>query len=95
MGLSRRRDVAAVALEAGSIVLLAGAVGAAVATAVAAPIAHHVDALPLYAPSPTLIVPWTALALGLAAAVLAGAVFGAITVAVASRSDVAEALRVA
>ena len=46
-------------------------VGAAVAIAAASPIAHHVDALPLYAPSPTLIVPWTTIALGLAAAVTA------------------------
>ena len=95
MGLRRRRDAAALALEAGSIVLLAGVVGAAVAAAAASPIAHHVDALPLYAPSPVLVIPWTALVLGLAVAVLAGALLGALAVAIAARSDVAEALRVA
>ena len=95
MGLSRRRDVVALALEAGGTVFLAGVVGAVAATATAAPIAHHVDALPLYAPSPVLIVPWTTLALGLAGVTLAGAVLGAIAVAIAGRSDVAEALRVA
>jgi putative ABC transport system permease protein len=95
MGLRRRRDAAALALEAGSIVLLAGLVGAGAATAAASPIAHHVDALPSYAPSPVLIVPWTTLALGLAAAVAAGALLGALAVAIAARSDVAEALRVA
>jgi putative ABC transport system permease protein len=95
MGLSRRRDAAALALEAGSIVLLAGIVGAAVATAAASPITRHVDALPLYAPSPVLTVPWTTLALGLTVAVLAGAALGAVAVAIASRSDVSEALRVA
>ena len=95
MGLSRRRDAAALAVEAGGIVLVAGVVGAAVAVAAAGPIAHHVDALPLYAPAPTLIVPWTTIALGLAAAVIAGAMLGAIAVAIAARSDVAEALRVA
>jgi hypothetical protein len=95
MGLSPRRDAAALALESGSIVLLAGVVGAAVATAAAAPIAHHVDALPLYAPAPALIVPWATLALGLAAAVVAGALLGVAAIAIAARSDVAEALRVA
>jgi hypothetical protein len=95
MGLSPRRDAAALALESGSIVLLAGVVGAAVATAAAAPIAHHVDALPLYAPAPALILPWATLALGLAAAVVAGALLGVAAIAIAARSDVAEALRVA
>jgi ABC-type antimicrobial peptide transport system permease subunit len=95
MGLSRRRDAVALAVEAGGIVLVAGVVGAVVAVAAASPIAHHVDALPLYAPTPTLIVPWTTIALGLAAAVIAGAVLGAIAAAIAARSDVAEALRVA
>ncbi|MGN6796558.1 MAG: hypothetical protein ACTHKS_00250 [Gaiellaceae bacterium] len=95
MGLRRRSDAAALALEAGGIVLVAGVVGAAVAAGSAAPIAHHVDALPLYAPSPVVIVPWTTLLLGLAAAVLVGALLGAIAVAIAGRSDVAEALRVA
>jgi hypothetical protein len=75
--------------------LLAGVVGAAVATAAAAPIAHHVDALPLYAPAPALILPWATLALGLAAAVVAGALLGVAAIAIAARSDVAEALRVA
>jgi ABC-type antimicrobial peptide transport system permease subunit len=42
-----------------------------------------------------LIVPWTTLALGLTAAVAAGALLGALAVAIAARSDVAEALRVA
>jgi hypothetical protein len=95
MGLSRRRDGAALALEAGSIVLVAGVVGAAVAVAAASPIAHHVDALPVYAPSPVVIVPWTTLVLGLVAAVVAGALLGTLAVAIAARSDVAEALRVA
>jgi putative ABC transport system permease protein len=95
MGLSRSRDAGALALEAGGIVLLAGVVGAAVATAAASPIARHVDALPVYAPSPVLIVPWTTLALGLTGAVSAGALLGALAVAIAARSDVAEALRVA
>jgi hypothetical protein len=95
MGLDRRRDAAALGLEAGGIVLLAGVVGAAVAIAAASPITRHVDALPQYAPSPVLIVPWTTLALGLAVVVLVGAALGAAAVAIASRADVSEALRVA
>jgi ABC-type antimicrobial peptide transport system permease subunit len=42
-----------------------------------------------------LTVPWTTLGLGLVAAVAAALVIGAVTVWLASRSDVAEALRVA
>jgi ABC-type antimicrobial peptide transport system permease subunit len=95
MGLDRRRDAAALGLEAGGVVLVAGIVGAGVAIAAASPITRHVDALPQYAPSPVLIVPWTTLALGLAVAVLVGAALGAVAVAIASRSDVSEALRVA
>jgi putative ABC transport system permease protein len=95
MGLDRRRDAAALGLEAGGVVLVAGIVGAGVAIAAASPITRHVDALPQYAPSPVLIVPWTTLVLGLAVAVLVGAALGAVAVAIASRSDVSEALRVA
>ena len=95
MGLGRWRDAAALALEAGSIVLLAGIVGAIVATAAASPIADHVDALPQYAPPPVFVIPWAALGLGLAAAVAAGGLLGALAVVIAARSDVAEALRVA
>jgi ABC-type antimicrobial peptide transport system permease subunit len=95
MGLSRRRDAAALAVEAGSIVLVAGMVGGAVAAAAAAPIARHVDSLPVYAPLPTAIVPWTTIALGLVVAVVVGALLGALAVVIAARSNVAEALRVA
>ena len=72
MGLSRRRDAAALAVEAGGIVLVAGVVGAAVAVAAASPIAHHVDALPLYAPTPTLIIPWTTIGVFGVASFVAG-----------------------
>jgi putative ABC transport system permease protein len=95
MGLSRARDAAALALEAGGIVLVAGVVGVAAATASASPIAAHVDALPQYAPTPVFVVPWTTVGLGLGASVLVGAALGGLAVAIAARSDVAEALRVA
>src|SRR5206468_2949547 len=84
MGLDRRRDAAALGLEAGGIVLLAGVVGAAIAVAAASPITHHVDALPQYAPSPVLIVPWTMLASGVALAAFVGAALGAVAVAIVS-----------
>jgi putative ABC transport system permease protein len=95
MGLAPAGDAAALVLEAGAVVLFAAVVGGAVATAAAAPLARHVDSLPQYAPPPVLTVPWTTLGLGLAAAVCAALVIGAVAALLASRSDVAEALRVA
>jgi ABC-type antimicrobial peptide transport system permease subunit len=95
MGLAAAGDAAALVVEAVTIVLFAAVVGGAVATAAAAPLARHVDSLPQYAPPPVLTVPWTTLGLGLVAAVAAALVIGAVTVWLASRSDVAEALRVA
>jgi putative ABC transport system permease protein len=95
MGLPLRGDVAALALEAGAVVLFAGVVGAAVATASAIPIAHHVDSLPQYAPAPVTVVPWPTLGIGLVAALGASLLLGAGAALLASRSDVAEALRVA
>jgi hypothetical protein len=95
MGFGLRGDAAALALEGAVVLLFAGVVGGAVATAAAKPIVHHVDSLPQYAPAPVLAVPWTTLGLGLAAAVAAGALLGAAAVLIAARSDAAEALRVA
>jgi len=95
MGFSAAGDAAALALEAVAVVLFAGVVGGAVATAAASPIARHVDSLPQYAPPPVLVLPWPTLGLGLAAAVCAAAVLGAAAATLAARSDVAEALRVA
>jgi hypothetical protein len=95
MGFGLPGDAAALALEAGAIVLFAGVAGGAVATAAAAPIARRVDSLPQYAPAPALVIPWPTLALGLAAATGAALLLGAAAVLIAERSDVAEALRVA
>jgi hypothetical protein len=95
MGFSAAGDAGGLALEAAAVVLFAGVVGGAVATAAASPIARHVDSLPQYAPPPVLVLPWPTLGLGLAAAVCAAAVLGAAAAALAARSDVAEALRVA
>jgi hypothetical protein len=95
MGLEPLGDAAALVLEAVAVVLFAAVWGGAVATAAAAPLARHVDSLPQYAPEPVLTVPWSTLGLGLAAAVGAAVLIGAAAAALASRSDVAEALRVA
>jgi hypothetical protein len=95
MGLARSEDMLALALEAMAIVLCAAVVGCAVAAATARPIVHRLDSLALYAPGPAFVVPWTVLAAGTAVGVLISALLGALAVAVAERSNVAEALRVA
>jgi putative ABC transport system permease protein len=95
MGLTLRADVAALALEAGFVVLLAAAVGGLVAVAVAQPVIAHVDPLPLYAPPPVTVVPWLTLVVTGAVVTAVGSLFGAAAGMVAARSDVAEALRVA
>jgi hypothetical protein len=95
MGLARSEDMIALALEAAAIVLSAAVVGCAVAAATARPIVQRLDALELYAPGPAFVVPWTVLVAGTAVGMLIAAVLGALAVAVAERSNVAEALRVA
>jgi hypothetical protein len=95
MGLSAAADACALALEAAVIVFAATVAGAAVAAAAARPIVHRVDSLPQYAPSPVLAVPWATLGGAVLAATAAGALLGVIAAALAARSDVAEALRVA
>lgn len=95
MGLGAGADAVAVGLEAAAIVLFAAVAGGAVATATARPIVGRVDALPLYAPAPVYVVPWTALLAGGAVAVAVAACLGALATVIAARSNVAEALRVA
>jgi putative ABC transport system permease protein len=94
MGLGAAADAAAVALEAATIAAVAVVTGAASAIALARPVVTHVDPLPGLAPSSTLVVPWTAIAVAGAATVVAAALLGAAAVALAARSDVAEAIRV-
>jgi hypothetical protein len=95
MGLGAVADAVAVALEAASIVLFATVAGGATAAVTARPIVDHVDALPLYAPAPVYVAPWTTLIAAAAAAVVVAACLGALATAIAARSDAAEALRVA
>jgi FtsX-like permease family len=95
MGLKRRDDLFALALEAACIVGAAAVVGCAVAASTARPIVHRVDPLSLYAPAAQYVVPWTTLVAGIAAGMAVASLLGALAVAAASRSDVAKALRVA
>jgi len=95
MGLGRVADGAALALEAALVVLSAGIIGSAVAVFCAGPIVRHVDSLPQYAPGPVLVVPWVVLGAWLAVATILTGALGAAAAALARRSDVAGALRVA
>jgi hypothetical protein len=95
MGLAPLADAAAVALEAAAIVAFAAIAGAAAAVAAALPVVGHVDALPLYAPPPLLVVPWTKLLLAVAVEVAAAACIGGGAALLARRADASEALRVA
>ena len=95
MGLEPIRDAAALALEAAAIVVTAGLVGGAAAELAVRPIVTHVDALPQYAPPPSLVVPWTTLLVGLVAAAAAAAIAGALSSLLAARADVGKAIRVA
>jgi len=95
MGLGFVGDATALALEAGLAVLFAVTVGGLVAVAAARPLVARVDPLPLYAPSPVAVIPWMTLAGTAFVATIVGMVFGVAAAVVATRSDVAEALRVA
>jgi putative ABC transport system permease protein len=95
MGLPAAADGLAVALEASAIVSAASALGVVVAVGVSALVVPHVDPLPQYAPSTALVFPWLTLFWVGAVAVAIAAVFSALAVWVARRSNVAEALRVA
>jgi len=95
MGLSAFRDAAALALEAGAIVLVAAGTGALVAVLTALPLIDRIDPLPLYAPGASAVIPWTTIAGAVGLATVAGMLLGAAASVVAAREDVAEALRVA
>lgn len=95
MGLGAIDDAAAVVIEACAIVLLASLAGTLLAVTAARPIATRLDALPQYAPAPVYVAPWLQLLVGILVATAAAATFGAVATAIARRSDVSEALRVA
>jgi putative ABC transport system permease protein len=94
MGLTRRRQAASVALEAAALVGFAAVVGGLAGVVSAHALVHTIDPLPQYAPAAFPVVPWAALAAGLAAVTVAAAAAGAAAVLFA-RGDLAEAVRVA
>jgi hypothetical protein len=95
MGLRRALDLTSVAVETGVITMLALVVGIGVAVVSARLVVPRVDPLPQYAPSTILVYPWWTLVAGAAVIAAATTLIAAAVVAVAGRSSVAEALRLA
>jgi putative ABC transport system permease protein len=95
MGLTRRTEIASLALELGVIALFAGLVGSVVAFLSAAPVVAHVDPLAIDPPAPTLAVPVTAVLASAVALVVVAVVAGALVSIAARRTDLSEAVRVA
>ena len=95
MGLTRRAEIAALALELGVIALFAGLVGGVVAILSAAPIVGHVDPLTNYPPAPTLAAPLGAVAASAVALFVVAIAAGTLVSVAARRTDMSEALRVA
>lgn len=93
MGLARRTDITALALELGAILLLAAATGGLVAVLAARPIIARLDPLPAYPPAAVFALPAAGIlaALGALAAVAVAAAF--LTVRSARQADVSEAFR--
>lgn len=94
MGVAPIDEVAALALEIGTVLLLAGLTGAAVAVATAGPIVRRVDPLQQLAPSPSLVVPWGVFLAVFCALAAASAAIAALAGLAARRGDIGEALRV-
>jgi putative ABC transport system permease protein len=95
MGLTRRAEIASLALELSVIALFAGLVGSVVAILSAAPIVGHIDPLANDPPAPTLAVPLIAILASAAALVVVAVAAGALVSFAARRTDTSEALRVA
>jgi hypothetical protein len=93
MGLTRRAEIAALALELGVIALFAGLVGSVVAILSAAPIVGHVDPLATDPPAPTLAAPLGAVAASAAALIVVAIAAGTLVSLAARRTDMNEALR--
>jgi putative ABC transport system permease protein len=95
MGLSRRAEVASLALELGSIALFAAVVGGVVAISSAAPIVGHIDPLSTDPPAPSLVIPLSAILASAAALVVLAVAAGVLVSSAARRTNMSEALRVA
>jgi putative ABC transport system permease protein len=94
MGIRRREQAAATALEAAALIAFASTLGIASALLTASQLISRVDPLPEFPPGVAAQVPWTLLAASYVLVVLVAAAVGAVA-AVTAGGDVEEALRVA
>jgi putative ABC transport system permease protein len=95
MGLSRRTEIASLALELGAIASIAALVGGIVAIAAAGPIVGHIDPLPDNPPAPSLAIPVAAIVAGAIGLVVVALAASVVTSWSSRRTDMGEALRVA
>jgi putative ABC transport system permease protein len=95
MGFGRGAEIVSLWLELGSILLFAAVVGGGIAIAAARPVTRHLDPLPQDTPSPIFAVPTGPILVAAGAIVVVTVLAGALTSWFASRTDVAEAIRVA
>jgi putative ABC transport system permease protein len=94
MGIRRREQAAATALEAAALIAIASTLGIASALLTASQLISRVDPLPEFPPGVAAQVPWTLLAVSYVLVVLVATAVGAVG-AVTAGGDVEEALRVA
>jgi ABC-type antimicrobial peptide transport system permease subunit len=93
MGLRRGTEIMSLALELGTITLVAAVVGGVVAVAAAGPVIGHIDPLPSYPPGPALTIPLAAILAGAVAIVAIAVAAGGFTSWASRRANMAEALR--
>jgi putative ABC transport system permease protein len=94
MGIRRREQAAATALEAAALIAFASTLGIASALLTASQLITRVDPLPEFPPGVAAQVPWTLLTVSYVLVVLVATAVGAVA-AVTAGGDVEEALRVA
>jgi putative ABC transport system permease protein len=94
MGFGRVAEIVSLSLELGAILLFAAVLGGGIAIAAAGPVVRHLDPLPQDTPAPIFVVPTVEILVAAAAIVVVTLLTGALTSWFASRTDVAEALRV-
>ena len=95
MGFGRGAEIVSLSLELGAILLFAAVLGGGIAIAAARPVTRHLDPLPQDTPSPIFAVPTSEILVAAGAILVVTLLAGALTSWFASRTDVAEALRVA
>jgi len=94
MGMSRTAEILSICVELAAILAFALVVGGAVAIVSARAISRHLDPLPQYAPGPVFSLPIGAVAVASASLVAAMLAAAALASWLATRADMAKALRV-